>query len=535
MILINYVYINKITDYGLVKLKKKEILMESRTPRMKNTIRNTAVSVFCYILIFLFGVLIRKVFLENIEIEFLGFEGLFSNIFAILLTLDFGIGAILLYRLYAAFSDRKKDEIRSLFGIFNRLFHFAAIAIVLFGILIMPFLRFLIHDVVRDWNFVYLIYMLQIIGSASAISLMAYRFLLVADQRQSDVAWIEMLFRILTSVFKVVAIIYTKSYLLYLMLSVLSNIGSVALIAILGRRKYPYIFLGKPDFNLLKDPLMISDIKNAALNRVMSAVHAVSDTLLISIMFGLKQVALYGNYTLIGSSVLAGFDALLAPVGASVGNLVNMESEESGYSVFKSTDLAAFAAANFVFTSMCVLYQPVITLMFGAQYLLPLPFVLLFGTSCYQHVRKHSISAFRGTVGEYKKEQIWLATSVVMNLIISIIGLRLWGLAGAALGTVLSNLLVEAGQYRIVYQYRFQRSVWQGLARTYGFLLLAIAQMGVTFLIAQRTSVTISGIVIRVGLCALIPNLITLLLFWRSDSLRLLVALIKNVLPQNHR
>eukprot|EP00825_Cyclidium_porcatum_P024176 TRINITY_DN26686_c0_g1_i1.p1 TRINITY_DN26686_c0_g1~~TRINITY_DN26686_c0_g1_i1.p1 ORF type:complete len:209 (+),score=-34.47 TRINITY_DN26686_c0_g1_i1:2-628(+) len=173
--------------------------------------------------------------------------------------------------------------------------------------------------------------------------------------------------------------------------------------------------------------------------------------------------------------------------------------------------------------------------MFGAQYLLPLPFVLLFGTSCYQHVRKHSISAFRGTVGEYKKEQIWLATSVVMNLIISIIGLRLWGLAGAALGTVLSNLLVEAGQYRIVYQYRFQRSVWQGLARTYGFLLLAIAQMGVTFLIAQRTSVTISGIVIRVGLCALIPNLITLLLFWRSDSLRLLVALIKNVLPQNHR
>ena len=59
--------------------------------RTTNALRNTLISFGSFIVIFLFGIAIRRLFLDNLSIEYLGYEGLFSNIFAVLSTLDLAL------------------------------------------------------------------------------------------------------------------------------------------------------------------------------------------------------------------------------------------------------------------------------------------------------------------------------------------------------------------------------------------------------------------------------------------------------------
>ncbi|NCC69767.1 MAG: hypothetical protein EOM14_16545, partial [Clostridia bacterium] len=120
--------------------------------RTTNALRNTLISFGSFVLIFLFGIGIRRLFLDNLSIEYLGYEGLFSNIFAVLSTLDLGAGSILLYRLYRAIAGNNEAEIRKLLAMYARLYRLVAGIVLLLGLAMIPLLPFLIRDQISDWN-----------------------------------------------------------------------------------------------------------------------------------------------------------------------------------------------------------------------------------------------------------------------------------------------------------------------------------------------------------------------------------------------
>ena len=137
--------------------------------RTTNALRNTLISFGSFILIFLFGVGIRRLFLDNLSIEYLGYEGLFSNIFAVLSTLDLGAGSILLYRLYRAIAENSEGEIRKLLAMYARLYRLVAGVVLLLGLAVIPLLSLLIRDEISDWNFVYLIYIMQLVTTVGVL------------------------------------------------------------------------------------------------------------------------------------------------------------------------------------------------------------------------------------------------------------------------------------------------------------------------------------------------------------------------------
>jgi hypothetical protein len=136
--------------------------------RTTNALRNTLISFGSFILIFLFGVGIRRLFLDNLSIEYLGYEGLFSNIFAVLSTLDLGAGSILLYRLYRALRKTARRNPQT-----SRHVRAPVPAggggCALLGLAVIPLLPLLIRDEISDWNFVYLIYIMQLVTTVGVL------------------------------------------------------------------------------------------------------------------------------------------------------------------------------------------------------------------------------------------------------------------------------------------------------------------------------------------------------------------------------
>ena len=126
--------------------------------RTKNALRNTIFSLGGYLLVFVFGILVRKLFIQNLDFSNLGYEGLFGNIFSLLAVSDLGIGSLLTYRLYAALAQEDAAEVRRLMAMFKKLYAIIAAGMFVLGLCIMPFLRYLIKDEITDWGYVYFLY-----------------------------------------------------------------------------------------------------------------------------------------------------------------------------------------------------------------------------------------------------------------------------------------------------------------------------------------------------------------------------------------
>lgn len=499
-------------------------MSESRT---KNAVRNTVVSVGGYLLYFVFGIIVRKLFLQNLSIENLGYEGIFGSIFQILNILDLGAGALLTYRLYRAIAHGEEGEVARLMAMFAWLYRVTAVVILAVGAGLAPFLRYIIRDNIGDWAYVYFIYFIQLFGAASISWLSYYRLFLEANQRASDAAITETVFRILGQVGKALVILLWKDYILYLLVTVLTNFLTVLVIAIKSRRKYPYAFTGRCSLSDFKEPLFLSELKNGALIKALNAVYYLTDTVLISAMAGLRTVALYGNYTMIGNAALAGFQKVLQPVNASVGNYVHTNPPEECYRLFRMMDLLGFYLASFAFAGFFTLFQPVLSILYGKEYLLETGFVLFYAMYFFFYIKDSIITTFRSTVGYFDKERIWAAASAGANLILSIVLGKFFGLTGILIGTVASSVLFGVGKYTVAYRYCFELPVSRGLMLYGGQILLASAEACAVYALCARLPVDIGGILLRGIACVVLPAAISTLLFFSTDAFRSMVGFVR--------
>ena len=68
--------------------------------RTKNVIRNIGINILTQIVITVLGFLSRKVFIDNLGTEYLGINGLLSNVISMLSLVEGGIGTSIIFILY---------------------------------------------------------------------------------------------------------------------------------------------------------------------------------------------------------------------------------------------------------------------------------------------------------------------------------------------------------------------------------------------------------------------------------------------------
>ena len=68
--------------------------------RTKNVIRNIGINILTQIVITVLGFLSRKVFIDNLGTEYLGINGLLSNVISMLSLVEGGIGTSIIFNLY---------------------------------------------------------------------------------------------------------------------------------------------------------------------------------------------------------------------------------------------------------------------------------------------------------------------------------------------------------------------------------------------------------------------------------------------------
>ena len=127
--------------------------------RTNYSVKNSVTSFINNIINLIFLFIGQTVLIKVLGIEYAGLNGLFTNVLSFLNIFEFGIGSAVIYYFYKYIKKKDKESIKSLMNYYKKINNFITLLILLIGLILLPFLKYVIKDINIDIN-IYLAYFL---------------------------------------------------------------------------------------------------------------------------------------------------------------------------------------------------------------------------------------------------------------------------------------------------------------------------------------------------------------------------------------
>ena len=139
--------------------------------RTTNTIYNFSTSMGGQLITIVMHFAVRTVFVHTLGKSYLGIGGLFSNILTMLSLAEFGVGSAIIFKLYKPIAEHDHHRIAVLMKFYKVVYRLIGLAVALIGVILIPFLPFLIKDYDRlislhiNAEIIFLLYLLKSVSS----------------------------------------------------------------------------------------------------------------------------------------------------------------------------------------------------------------------------------------------------------------------------------------------------------------------------------------------------------------------------------
>lgn len=503
--------------------------------RSLNSIRNIIVSMIMNIITILIGFVAQAVFVRTLGSEYLGINGLFSNILSMLGIIELGFGSAIIYHLYKPIVENDTTKIKSLMKLYKSVYRIIAVIIFILGICLLPFLKSIVGEVSIAENiyFLFTLYLLDIIASY----LLTYkRSILYADQKVYITNIVHIGYLFVMNISQIIVLYLTHNFILYLIIKIVCRITENLVITLIVNKKYKYLKdkdIQPVDDETKKD--IITKVKGLLFHKIGGFLVKGTDNIIISITpgLGIINVGYYSNYNLIIGAVTNLFVQAFSVLTSSVGNLLIERDKEKSYSIFKSMLLFNSWIFTFASASILCISQYFIEIWVGKEYLLSLGVLVVLVINFYVQGIRLTFNTFKEAAGIFHEDRYVPLLESTINLVASLILAYFYGLPGVFIGTIISSLALYLYSYpKFVYKKLFNKGYLQYFKELVTYLIITFVSVLITYFVSSvivSTNVYIN-IIINVLICLIIPNLIYYFIFHRTNEFAYYKDLISNVL-----
>ena len=184
--------------------------------RTEYSIINIIAGVGGYIVNTILGFICRMVFVKCLSADYLGVNGLFTNILSMLSLAELGIGTAITYALYKPLAEHDEKKIASLVKVYGKAYRYIGISVGIIGLCLMPFLNVIITDKPNIAESIYTLYLLNLFNTVITYFFSYRSSLLIAAQQNYIVVGVNYAITISQSIFQMLALVLTHNYMAYL-------------------------------------------------------------------------------------------------------------------------------------------------------------------------------------------------------------------------------------------------------------------------------------------------------------------------------
>lgn len=499
--------------------------------RTKNSFINMMTSLVSNMFSIIIGIVAQALFIKILGSEYLGLNGLFTNVISMLGIVELGIGSAIIYNLYKPIANDDFDTIKSLMRFYKKSYHIIGIIVGLLGIALIPFLKNIVNSTDLPVN-ITLIYLLFLIDIVFSYFLSYKRSILYANQKNYIVQIIHIIYLVLLNVLQLSILYISKNYYLYLIIKILMRVFENVCITVVANRLYSYLKdkdVVPLDKKIEKD--IFKKVRALFFHQIGAFAINSTDNLVISKYIGLISVGLYSNYYLIINSVQTITNQIIDATTPSIGNMLVTESKERHFIVFKRMRFLNFWIACFCGLCIFALMEPFVKLWIGKKYLLETRVLIVLTMNFFQKTSRLTYKSFKTAAGIFYEDRFVPIIEAFLNIFISIMLAKYIGLVGVFIGTIVSGLVLWCFSYpKYVYKNLFDRSYLNYFIETLGYILLFVVLLITTSSIINLLNINNLFILllVRLTICLIYPNIILLLLYFKTDNFNYYYSMIKN-------
>lgn len=474
----------------------------------------------------------RTVFLHFLTKEYLGIEGLFTNILQLFSLAELGIGTTILYRMYKPFAEKDVNAISAHVRFYKNVYHGIALLTALIGACLYPFIENIVDasDVPADVN-LKLVYVLFVLQSVASYLFVYKQSLIQANQRAYLVSGFTTGLTVLNVVIKIIVLAFTKKYELVLLASIATTILLNWLFSLWITHEYKEFFQNPTRLGKEETMGIVKDTAGLMCHKVGFIVLTSTDNIILSKMVSLAAVGIYTNYATITSAVQMLLTKMLNSFTPTIGNFMVNYEKEAVEDLYKK-----LLFVNFWFTSFCtvclyVLLNPFIEIWLDDTFLLSTFTVMVLCAQFYIKSSQTMNEAFINAAGLFTRDRIRPLIESALNLVISIVLAKQIGIAGVFIGTCVSSLLTcYWRQPYLLYKHVFQNSPRHFVINQTLWLALTCLMCFVMQNVCQNFAITIGGFLIRLIVCGLGINAVYLILWHRTTAFRYFLGIVSDKL-----
>ena len=499
--------------------------------RTEYSVMNTTVAFAAQAIAILMGFFTRVVFTRMLSEGYVGINGLFTDILNILSLSELGVGTAITYALYGpiARNDIKKQQI--LMRMFRTFYRITAGVVLIAGLCLIPFLDILMKDR-PDVDHLVIIYLLYLLNSFVSYLLIYKKTLVDAHQMNYITVMYHNGFLVLQDICQIIVLLLTRNFILFLIVAVVCTMSGNICMSRKADRLFPY--LKEPcKERLLQEERrdIFKNVKAMLMHKIGNVVVNNTDNLLISSFVGVVTAGIYSNYYLIIGSVRQVLDQAMLGVAASVGNLGVTEEKEKVGQIFDRLFFIGYWLFGFAGICLLELLNPFVELAFGERYLFRKEIVLILCINFCINGMRRAVLIFKESMGLFWYDRYKAVAEAMLNLVISVLLVTKFGVAGVFVGTFCSTVLTSVWvEPYVIYKYRLEKPVTEFFAKYAGYLGVMAVVWGITEYFCRFISGQVFLVLIcRLGICLTVPNILLWLIYRRTVEWKELWNLLKRI------
>lgn len=479
------------------------------------------------------GYICRIVFVRCLSAEYLGVNGLFTNILTMLSLAELGIGGAIGFALYKPLAEDDKEKIASLMGFYGKAYKIIGCVVAVVGLLMMPFLTVIITDQPNIKENLYVIYLVYLFNTASTYFFSYRSALLTAAQRNYIVLGINYAITILQSIVQIPVLLITHNYMAYLIVQTIGIFVNNTIVSWWAKKDYPYIVKRdvKPLSTNEKRGLFVN-VKALTLNKLSTILVNNTDNIVLTYFSGLVSVGVVSNYVTLMNTLTSLTSQLFNSLTASVGNLNAIESDEKKYSFFQILNLSNFWVFGWGAIGIAFVTSDIVKLCFGEEYVLGISIPLILAVNFYIVGMQNAVYAYKNTMGLFRYGQYLLLLTAAINLVLDIILGETMGIFGIYLATAIARITTNTWyEPYAVFRYGLKVSPLYYLKKYLEYIGVLVIAGGICYLLCCLCQFPIAvNVIVKFLICSIVPNFIFYICYRKTEEGKYLIGTAKRII-----
>ena len=438
----------------------------SRAKAMKrNMLTGWALELFTL----LSGLVLPRLVLEAFGSESNGLVNSIAQYLGFSVVLRAGLGGVTRAALYKPLAEGDMEKVSAIMVATQSFMR--KIALVLVGYVLVVAVAYpSIANGSYDWGYMFL--MVLILGS-TAISESLFgvqaKILLQADQKHYIQTLSALISHIIAFVVSVVLIKVGASLMVMKLAVVGCGFTNKIILNLYVKNHYKLNMKAEPNNMALKQRW------DAFAQQMAVVINDNIDLFLLTMFVTLREISVYTIHNMVACNIRKLIEACVTGLNSMFGDMLARNERENLKKTFRFIEWVYFALCVVIFSVTAIMLTPFVRLytsgITDVNYIRPAFAVMITLVSMMSCMRRPYQMAVEAA-GHFKQTRNGAILEVIVNIVVSVVMLKLFGIIGVLIGTFAAAMIRTLQYAFYAYKHILQLSRW-GLLRTYGLYIVA--------------------------------------------------------------